>query len=82
MDLHNEVDSFMKLKRVVAEEGFKREGADFKCAGIAATIENGWPVPVVLKHDGSPEVRTPLILPFFQQRYREVRRAFWREGAC
>lgn len=71
MDLHNEVDSFMKIKKAVAEEGFKREGADFKCAGIAATIENGWPIPVVLAHDKTPEVRTP-ILPFFQQQqYRE-----------
>lgn len=56
MDLHNEVDSFMKIKRVVAERGFEREGADFKCAGNAATIENGWPIPVVLAHDKSPEV--------------------------
>ncbi|QDS77108.1 hypothetical protein FKW77_000857 [Venturia effusa] len=56
MDLHNEVDSFLKIKKVVAEEGFQREGADFKCAGIAATIENGWPVPVVLAHNKSPEM--------------------------
>jgi dihydroorotase-like cyclic amidohydrolase len=57
MDLHNEVDSFMLLKRVASED---RVGcADFKCAGIAATIENGWPVPVVLAHDKSPEVRFP-----------------------
>lgn len=56
MDLHNEVDSFLKIKKAVAKEGFKREGADFKCAGIAATIENGWPVPVVLAHNKGPEV--------------------------
>ncbi|KAE9966515.1 hypothetical protein BLS_006952 [Venturia inaequalis] len=55
MDLHNEVDSFLKIKKAVAEEGFKRQGADFKCAGIAATIENGWPVPVVLAHNKSLE---------------------------
>ncbi|TLD29804.1 hypothetical protein E2P81_ATG06098 [Venturia nashicola] len=56
MDLHNEVDSFLKIKKVAVEDGFKKEGADFKCAGIAATIENGWPVPVVLAHDKSPEM--------------------------
>lgn len=56
MDLHNEVDSFMKLKKVAAEEAFKSKGADFMCAGNAATIENGWPIPVVLAHNKSPEV--------------------------
>jgi predicted amidohydrolase YtcJ len=55
MDLHNEVDSFMKLKKVA--KGDKVECADFKCAGNAATIENGWPIPVVLAHNKSPEVR-------------------------
>jgi dihydroorotase-like cyclic amidohydrolase len=54
MDLHNEVDSFMKLKIVAKED--RIACADFKCAGNAATIENGWPIPVVLAHNKSPEV--------------------------
>jgi len=54
MDMHNEVDSFKKLKIVAAQD--KIECADFKCAGNAATIENGWPIPVVLAHNKSPEV--------------------------
>jgi dihydroorotase-like cyclic amidohydrolase len=63
MDMHNEVDSFMKLKKVAKED--KISCADFKCAGNAATIENGWPIPVVLAHNKSPEVPYPSILPPF-----------------
>lgn len=61
MDLHNEVDSFLKLKKVAKED--KVSCADFKCAGIAATIENGWPVPVILAHNKSPEVHNTTFPP-------------------
>jgi cytosine/adenosine deaminase-related metal-dependent hydrolase len=55
MDLHNEIFNCQKLKKIAKEE--KRLAADFKCAGVAATIENGWPASVVTAHDKSPEVR-------------------------
>jgi len=29
--------------------------ASYKTAGQAATVENGWPAPVILAHDSSPE---------------------------
>lgn len=54
MDLHNEIPNCQKLKKIAREEG--RLAADFKCAGVAATIDNGWPEPVVTAHDKSPEV--------------------------
>jgi len=67
MDLHNEIPNCIKLKKMAKEE--VSLAADFKCAGLAATIDNGWPVPVVTAHDKSPEVKsTPYnhSLPFFQ----------------
>jgi len=62
MDLHNEIPNCHKLKKIAREEG--RVAADFKCAGVAATIDNGWPEPVVTDHDKSPEVRKKNQTPF------------------
>lgn len=53
LDMHNERDSFMELKRVAGE---RKDVSDFKCAGRAATIEDGWPAPVVLAKDSGPWV--------------------------
>jgi dihydroorotase-like cyclic amidohydrolase len=57
MDLHNEIHNCKKLKKIAAED---KDAADFKCAGIAATVDKGWPEAVVTAHDKSPEV---LIFP-------------------
>lgn len=54
MDMHNETVNVHKLKKLAAEK--KDEAADFKAAGVAATIEDGWPIPVVTAHDKSEEV--------------------------
>jgi cytosine/adenosine deaminase-related metal-dependent hydrolase len=54
MDLHNEIPNCHKLQKIAREEVYR--AADFKCAGMAATIDNGWPEPVVTAHDKSPEV--------------------------
>jgi dihydroorotase-like cyclic amidohydrolase len=54
MDMHNEYPSFTHLKKVAGED--RKGAADYKCAGVAATIENGWPVPVITAHDKSAEV--------------------------
>ncbi|KAF2425706.1 hypothetical protein EJ08DRAFT_652011 [Tothia fuscella] len=53
MDLHNEIPNCHKLKKIAKEEVGK--AADFKCAGVAATIDNGWPQAVVTLHDKSEE---------------------------
>lgn len=59
MDMHNEWPNVFKLKNQSREE--PADSADFKSCGLAATIENGWPIPVVTAHDKSPEVTTPKI---------------------
>ena len=61
MDMHNETVNVHKLKKLAAEK--KDEAADFKAAGVAATIDGGWPMPVVMAHDKSDEVR-PMIHPW------------------
>jgi imidazolonepropionase-like amidohydrolase len=53
MDMHNEYPSFTHLKKVSLED--RKSAADYKCAGVAATVENGWPIPVITAHDKSPE---------------------------
>jgi dihydroorotase-like cyclic amidohydrolase len=54
MDMHNEIPHVTKLKKLAAQE--MDLSADFKTCGVAATIENGWPEPVVTAHDKSEEV--------------------------
>ena len=58
MDLHNEIPYVRKLKKIAREE--VKLAADFKCAGVAATVEDGWPESVVTAHDKSPEVSQEL----------------------
>jgi imidazolonepropionase-like amidohydrolase len=53
MDMHNETVNVHKLKKIAAEK--KDEAADYKAAGVAATIDGGWPTPVVTAHDKSEE---------------------------
>jgi imidazolonepropionase-like amidohydrolase len=50
-EMHNELDNVLKLKKQTLEP----DTASYKTAGQAATIENGWPIPVILAHDNSPE---------------------------
>lgn len=54
MDMHNETANVHKLKKLAYEK--KNEASDFKAAGVAATIDGGWPMPVVTAHDKSEEV--------------------------
>jgi dihydroorotase-like cyclic amidohydrolase len=54
MDLHNEMHHCNKLKKIAREN--LGGAADFKYAGLAATIDNGWPAPIVTAHDKSEEV--------------------------
>ena len=54
MDMHNEAANVTKLKQFAREN--ISESADIKMAGCAATIDGGWPMPVVTAHDKSEEV--------------------------
>ena len=56
MDMHNETVNVHKLKNLAADK--RDEAADFKAAGLAATIDGGWPMAVVTAHDKSEEVRS------------------------
>ncbi|CAO2650048.1 Nn.00g013400.m01.CDS01 [Neocucurbitaria sp. VM-36] len=51
-EMQNELDNVRKLKKQTLEP----DTASYKTAGQAATIENGWPIPVILAHNDSPEV--------------------------
>ncbi|KAF2621988.1 hypothetical protein BU25DRAFT_443503 [Macroventuria anomochaeta] len=50
-EMHNELPNVLKLR----EQTKQPDTASYKTAGQAATIENGWPIPVILAHDKSPE---------------------------
>jgi imidazolonepropionase-like amidohydrolase len=50
-EMHNEVANVQKLRKQAATP----QTASYKTAGQAATIENGWPVPVITAHDKSEE---------------------------
>lgn len=50
-EMHNELPNVLKLQKQTLEP----DTASYKTAGQAATIENGWPIPVILAHDQRPE---------------------------
>ena len=50
-DMHNELPHVKKMH----EQALQHDTADYKTAGQAATIENGWPIPVITAFDKSPE---------------------------
>lgn len=52
MDMHNDPHHVRKLKQMAAES---KAVSDFKSCSLAATIDNGWPIPVVTRHDKSAE---------------------------
>lgn len=54
-DMHNEPKNVIKLRKQAEEDG---DSAEFKTCSVAATIDNGWPEPVVTAHDKSEEVCT------------------------
>lgn len=50
-EMSNELANVQKLKAQTLEP----DTASYKTAGQAATIENGWPIPVITAHDTRPE---------------------------
>ncbi|KAK1089607.1 hypothetical protein LTR48_000367 [Friedmanniomyces endolithicus] len=53
LDMHNEWCRIEKLRRQSMGGGC----ADLKVAGVAATVEGGWPSPMILLNDDSPQMR-------------------------
>lgn len=51
-EMQNEIANVLKLKKQTMEP----DTASYKTAGQAATIENGWPIPVITAHNKSEEV--------------------------
>ena len=54
-DMHNEWENIVKLRKQI-EGG---DCADLKTTSFAATIDMGWPMPVVLAHNKDEEVSCP-----------------------
>jgi imidazolonepropionase-like amidohydrolase len=52
-EMQNEIGNVLKLKKQTLEP----DTASYKTAGQAATIEDGWPIPVILAHDSSQEMK-------------------------
>jgi imidazolonepropionase-like amidohydrolase len=50
-EMHNELDNVQKLRK----QTLQPDTASYKTSGQAATIENGWPIPVITAHDKSAE---------------------------
>jgi imidazolonepropionase-like amidohydrolase len=50
-EMGNELENVLKLRQQTLEP----DTASYKTAGQAATIENGWPIPVITAYDSSPE---------------------------
>ncbi|KAH7082543.1 hypothetical protein BKA63DRAFT_133433 [Paraphoma chrysanthemicola] len=55
-EMSNELDNVLKLKKQTMEP----DTAAYKTAGQAATIDNGWPIPVILAYDDSEAVRAEI----------------------
>jgi hypothetical protein len=55
-EMHNELANVQKLRKQAATP----HTASYKTAGQAATIENGWPIPVITAHDKSEETRAEI----------------------
>jgi hypothetical protein len=58
-DMHNEYPNIEKLREQIRVEG---NCADLKTTSFAATVDMGWPMPVVLAHSTNPHVKEELAL--------------------
>ncbi|KAL1873940.1 hypothetical protein Daus18300_003813 [Diaporthe australafricana] len=64
LDMHNEAEHNVRLRKLAAEPSTKGQYADFKCAGLGAMVIDGWPEPVVRKvfeQAGKPEIAETMI---------------------
>jgi dihydroorotase-like cyclic amidohydrolase len=53
MDMANDAAVIAELRAVAKT---RKDVADIKAAVFGAMVEGGWPAPVILAHDNSPEV--------------------------
>lgn len=58
-DMHNEYPNIVKLRQQIKEES---DCADLKTTSFAATVDMGWPMPVILAHSTNPHVQEELAL--------------------
>ena len=58
-DMHNEYPNIEKLRKQIKEEG---DCADLKTTSYAATVEMGWPMPVIVAHSTNPNVQEEFAL--------------------
>jgi hypothetical protein len=57
--MHNEYPNIEKLRKQIKEEG---DCADLKTTSFAATVEMGWPMPVIVAHSTNPNVKEEFAL--------------------
>ncbi|KAH7110388.1 hypothetical protein B0J13DRAFT_682286 [Dactylonectria estremocensis] len=56
-DLHNDPADNARLMKLASEQANKSKYADFKCCGLGAVFENGWPKQVIKKElEDHPQV--------------------------
>ncbi|KAI9151247.1 hypothetical protein HJFPF1_08446 [Paramyrothecium foliicola] len=60
-DMHNELRHNVELTKLSRNRTNKAKFSDFKCAGIGANTEGGWPVPVLRKELESVPHREELL---------------------
>jgi hypothetical protein len=58
-DMHNEYPNIEKLRKQIKEEG---DCADLKTTSFSATVEMGWPMPVIVAHSTNPDVHEEFAL--------------------
>ena len=58
-DMHNEYPNIEKLRKQIEEEG---DCADLKTTSFAATVEMGWPMPVIVAHSTNPNIQEEFAL--------------------
>lgn len=75
-EMHNELVNVQKLRK----QALQPDTAAYKTAGQAATIENGWPIPVITAHDKSPETAAEIAKwPKLSSRENVVEYLDWME---
>lgn len=76
--MQNEIPHVLAMKTL--SRSSPTTASDYKTAGLAATIENGWPIPVITAHDDSEETKREIATwPKLTDRESVVRYLDWLE---
>lgn len=54
--MHNEYPNIVKLR----QQYQSGDCADLKCTSFSATVEMGWPAPIILMHNDNPQTRAEI----------------------